>query len=559
MTNNAVATAPGVKSTITLDENLTLVGGTDKATVTVGDIAGKQTKTATWKVTAPWPIEDIEAHYSTVTTIDRISTKFEHENDLLIERKNIVSFDANGGSGEMASYGVSDGELQLPACEFTAPEGYGFYGWATSADGEKLDELTLNNQDITLYPVWVKIYNLHLNANNGIDDPETITVFEGSSLPGCDFTEPSGKMFKGWSLTLDGEVLDRSYRVNSEITLYAIWEKYYTVSIGGSDSTGGYYRYFGGEAELPEWTSTVPEGYEFAGWSTTEEGDEIIPGGKLEITDNITIYPVFVKIYKVSFNANGGSGEMTPIALRVGRHSAIPCSFVAPAGKMFVGWALTAEGEALEFVEISGDLTLYAVWKDCYTVSFDANGGSGEMADVNVLVGNSLAIPECGFTAPERQVFMGWSLTADGEVIESVPTESTTLYAIWNRLYTVSFDANGGSGEMKALVDLRTNKILMPACTFVAPDGMRIKGWALTPDGEVIEGDMLELSGDVTLYAVWEDIPDFENPIIAEVESYLEEVLGIDITKELLLLVAIGLVFAIGFVWLCVITYRKFF
>lgn len=65
-----------------------------------------------------------------------------------------VSFDANGGSGEMASL-VTGENYTLPKTGFTAPRGYDFAGWATSAGGEAIsgNSITLT-EDVTLYAVW---------------------------------------------------------------------------------------------------------------------------------------------------------------------------------------------------------------------------------------------------------------------------------------------------------------------------------------------------------------------------------------------------------------------
>lgn len=550
VTNNAPATAPGVKSTITLDNNLTLLSS---ATVNVGDIGGKQTKTATWKVSSPWPIEDITAHYSVETTITNISTKFVNENDLLVERMNIISFDANGGSGEMSPYGVVDGWLELPKCGFTAPEGYGFYGWSLTPDGEVIDGYNIYNSDITLYPIWVKVYDLTLYSNSSYNESETLTVFEGSRFPGCSFREPAYVMFKGWSLTPDGEILSGDYRISSELTLYAVWEKYYTISIGGGD---GYYRFFYGENELPDCDLTPPEGYIFDGWSLTPDGEII--GGTFKVTEDTVIYPVWAKAYKISFDANGGSGEMEPLILKAGKkYSGIGCSFTPPEGKIFVGWSLTPDGEIIDEFRLDSDMTLYANWKEYYTVSFDPNGGSGAMDSIKVAIDRDYVLPDCGFTPEAGYKFIGWSLTPGGEVVERIAREDTTLYAIWVRVCTIRFDANGGIGEMESISGLYVGSILMPTCTFIAPDGYKIKGWALTPDGEVLEGEMLELSGDVTLYAVWEKIED--NSLLGRVETYLEGVLGIDITRDLVLLAVLIVLATLGLVCLWVLAWRKTF
>jgi len=70
--------------------------------------------------------------------------------------------------------------------------------------------------------------------------------------------------------------------------------------------------------------------------------------------------------------------------------------------------------------------------KSGYTVSFDANGGSGTMASVTGISG-IYTLPECKFTAPEGYSFDGWSKTKT-IIITSDTTEidsDTTLYAMW--------------------------------------------------------------------------------------------------------------------------------
>lgn len=63
-------------------------------------------------------------------------------------------------------------------------------------------------------------------------------------------------------------------------------------------------------------------------------------------------------------------------------------------------------------------------------VSFDANGGSGEMDDI--VAKGKVTLPENGFTAPEGKVFKGWSLTKDGKLVTEVDVNDTViLYAIW--------------------------------------------------------------------------------------------------------------------------------
>ena len=69
-----------------------------------------------------------------------------------------------------------------------------------------------------------------------------------------------------------------------------------------------------------------------------------------------------------------------------------------------------------------------------YTVSFDANGGTGSKASVEGINGAYTLPDSTGLTAPDGKVFAGWALSATGEIITTATievTEDTVLYAIW--------------------------------------------------------------------------------------------------------------------------------
>lgn len=71
---------------------------------------------------------------------------------------------------------------------------------------------------------------------------------------------------------------------------------------------------------------------------------------------------------------------------------------------------------------------------------------------------------------------------------------------------TVSFDANGGSGTMTDVTGV-SGSYTLPECGFTAPEGKQFAGWATSAGGEVIFGTTYDVTADITLYAIWEDIP----------------------------------------------------
>ena len=146
-----------------------------------------------------------------------------------------------------------------------------------------------------------------------------------------------------------------------------------------------------------------------------------------------------------------------------------------------------------------------------YTVSFDANGGTGSMAAANNISGN-YTLPPNGFTAPAGMEFKCWSVNSQEKApFTSIPvTADVTVKAVWQPIvatgYTVSFDANGGTGSMAAVTNAPSSYTL-PANGFTAPSGKQFKCWAVgVMNDEYDPGDTIPVTADLTVKAVWETL-----------------------------------------------------
>ncbi|MBR3628945.1 MAG: LPXTG cell wall anchor domain-containing protein, partial [Oscillospiraceae bacterium] len=77
----------------------------------------------------------------------------------------------------------------------------------------------------------------------------------------------------------------------------------------------------------------------------------------------------------VTYDANGGSGEMDSVTLKPGQKLTLPkCFFVAPDGKVFDRWDC---GEPGDMIEITDDLVVRAIWKDKGSSNRGNSGKSG--------------------------------------------------------------------------------------------------------------------------------------------------------------------------------------
>lgn len=258
------------------------------------------------------------------------------------------------------------------------------------------------------------------------------------------------------------------------------------------------------------------EGYTFKGWEDTEGNLYTeVPANK----GDITLTAVFEELkYKVNFDANGGRGEMT--ALDITKEiSNLPESVFTRTGYTFAGWSTTANGvveiqDKANVDVITQNTTLYAVWAaKQYAVSFNANGGEGTIAPVTLTYDVEANLPESTLTR-KGYTFAGWALTADGTVVyedkASVASISegndVELYAVWVlNTYKVLFDANGGSGSMNELTVDALVLTPLPANTFVR-DGYIFKGWAIEEEVVYQDEEVVEIEGNVTLKAIWEQV-----------------------------------------------------
>ena len=106
--------------------------------------------------------------------------------------------------------------------------------------------------------------SVSFNAGGGSGEMATVNELSGSvALPNCTFTAPTGKQFKGWSLSENGELLADSVYVNGAITLYAIWEDDPNYKPGGTDTP---------DATTPD--GTKPDGTKPDGTDTPDDHDK---------------------------------------------------------------------------------------------------------------------------------------------------------------------------------------------------------------------------------------------------------------------------------------------
>ena len=213
----------------------------------------------------------------------------------------------------------------------------------------------------------------------------------------------------------------------------------------------------------------------------------------------------------ISFDSNDGVGNM--MARTTAAEYTLPENgFTAPSGKQFKGWEVDGTEKAVgATITVTDGTTVKAVWENItYTVSFDANGGTGTMTAVSG-VSRDYTLPENGFTAPAGKQFKCWSVNdTEKEVGDKITvTANTTVTAVWENIpvttYTITFNANGGGGSMANVTGV-SGEYTLPGNSFTAPEGKQFKCWSVN-DTEKEVGDKITVTANTTVTAVWEDEP----------------------------------------------------
>ena len=160
------------------------------------------------------------------------------------------------------------------------------------------------------------------------------------------------------------------------------------------------------------------------------------------------------------------------------------------------------------------DMTLGSVMTGTFTPNLDKAVALLEAAGTTNATGNGTLVTlkfEVKSTAAAGNYTIGF-LVADAvnrdEVRVALTTQAGTVsVTVPVTTYTVKFNANGGTGTMADVTGVPAGAYTLPANGFTAPAGKQFKGWSTGASGAVIEGTTYNVTGDVTLYAIWEDKP----------------------------------------------------
>ena len=475
-------------------------------------------------------------------------------------------------------------------------KGYTFAGWYTQSNGTgtKYDPgsnyaADQNGGTVNLYAKWTPwTYNIKYDQNvKSTSSSKTVTDMPAAQTKTqeIDVTLSSmtpkrnGYIFAGWSTSANGSV---EYKQGSRftkdldsngasITLYAVWTPWkhtvhYNSNIPTNAPTGtttvsnmpGDQTKTFDEKLMISSNKPTRKGYNFAGWSTSANGNVVYqPGAEYKNDQNggtVTLYAKWTAWkHTVTYDKNvPANSKKTDVKNMPGNQTKIydqnltlQSNVPTRIGYTFVKWTTNKDGTGTAYQPGSqysynrdsdgGTVTLYAVWTPWkYTVRYDKNVPANSSSQtVSNMPADQTKTEEVNLTLssnkPSRNgyIFNGWQAQINGKAVDYQPGATLsydpdvkgsviTLKAKWTAWkHTIHYDKNVPASSKK------TNVTNMPGDQVKVFDtalsiqpmvpkrtGYTFKGWSTTANGkaEYQPGDKYnhdQNDGTVTLYAVW--------------------------------------------------------
>ena len=472
-------------------------------------------------------------------------------------------------AGSTAAFShIYDTAKNLSDNQFTLT-GWHFCGWAETENGEvkytdgaSVKNLTsANGGAVTLYAVWhANTYTIVYNSNtpktasgsitetmpqvtHTYDTPKALTA-NGYSLTGWHFC--------GWAKTKTGAAeYTNGQKINNltdkdggTVALYAVWQaKTYTIKFntdGGNfvQETSATF-----DSVLPNAGVPARKGYRFCGYFSQAGGKGVqfydasgkAAENKTYAEDrNIELY-AYWSVISYNIDLYSGGRYVKTLENVAFDHLRLPSAAALNLSREhynFVGWNLYDNQDWKMFsadvvytvgigYEQGETVTLYAAWKEknVYSVNYDANGGGGAPGVEQKHEDETFALSD---TIPTREnyTFLGWARTPDANLADypagfvkklTMGGEPITLYAVWKRNPSLSFDANGGafSSAPEIRYPAAGSEESIPSAT---PEkaGYIFAGWSNEKGASIADypadgsKKITMPDADTLLYAVWQ-------------------------------------------------------
>ncbi len=423
---------------------------------------------------------------------------------------------------------------------------------------------TTNQEDNVWYKLsdgnWVfsgnvaQQFTIRYNANGGKNAPGDQYALAGQYLK-LSSAKPSrvGYQFQGWGTKASDTSVDykpgTSYKFTANTTLYAIWKECSHDYVGGICDKCGYEYPLSVKKLSATFVVTNSDGAKiwdrpYSNKSThmrTESKSKVltVTGQATNAEENLWyrlsdgswVYSGNVtQQFTIRYDANGGTGEPEPQTVLKGEMLKISSVKPTRVGYRFLGWSASASatesdydpGKNCLFVD---NRMLYAVWKKC-----DHKYTGGVCDACKYVFPISVKNHKATYVVTNEKGAKIW----DGPYSEGTTTLRTAAHKevlsitgqatnaednVWYQLadgswvysgnviqrFTVTYDANGGTGAPGSQTVLKGDKLKLSSTKPTRPEYF-FQGWGTKASDTSVDyepGSSHTFKADTTLYAIW--------------------------------------------------------
>lgn len=385
-------------------------------------------------------------------------------------------------------------------------EGYTFTGWDANVPA------TMPDEDVTINATWeINKYDVIWNVDGVttiVKDVPYGTVIEKKADP-----EKTGYTFAGWTGYTDGMTMPAN-----DVEFVAVFEaKTYTVTFDANDgawddgdTTKTVTAKYGEALSAP--VAPGRTGYTFQTWSPSVP--TTMPA------ENATYKAIWATAGKVDYsvetyymNTVGTYEGVVPVI--TGGTATIDAYVKLAVDEAPEGFTYdTAAANYIEGIVAGDGSTVFKVYyaRNTYTIKFVGNEGTidgNTEKSATYYYGTTVAVPTAVRTGYD---FIGWSTTADGEVVavEATALAAATYYAQWDEAtYTATFKAYPGAfadGETTTTTEYVYGTAIAEPEAKPARDGYTFDKW-VDEKGNTPADLGTEVADDTTFTATWTPNP----------------------------------------------------
>ena len=404
----------------------------------------------------------------------------------------VLSFDITWTVDGVDDVDTYEYNAAITAPEVPAKEGYRFVGWADATGAIAAVPATMPANDLAFTAIYeTNTYTVNYYVDGVL--VETLSGEYGNAIATsiASYKVPVGYELGDWytDAAYENKLADGATIAAATTNLYAetTAKSYEAIFMVDGEVYDTVSTAFDAEIVAPE--DPTKDGYVFAGWTPTvgimdEEGKTFEATWK-------------EGDYTVTYKADGMADEVFGHVF--GEEIDVPAD-PYKEGYTFKHWSLTEGGEeaTIPATMPAENLVYYAVFEiNEYTVTWVIDGA--ETVETYEF-GAAISAPEA---KKDNYSFIGWSLTADGEIVTpatEMGTENLKYYAVFEAVtYTVTWVIDGAE----------TVETLAIGAAITAPnavkDGFEFKGWSLTDGGELVTPETVMGEENLKYYAVFEE------------------------------------------------------